>query len=52
MFRAAPTSGFTTELIVRSESHGFVAFYKIVRKNFDAEIIDKVWICDMDKIQA
>ena len=30
----------------------FVAIYKTFLKSFDAEIIDKVWYCDLVKIKA
>ena len=32
--------------------HAFIAICKSVLKSFDAELIDKVWICDLVQIQA
>ena len=42
IFSDASTSGFKTELIIRSLLLAFVAIFNTFLKNFDAESLDKM----------
>ena len=42
IFIDASTSGFKSELIIRSLLHGFVAICNAFLKNFDANSLDKM----------
>ena len=42
IFSDASTSGFKSELIIRSLLHAFVAIFDAFRKTFDAERLDKM----------
>ena len=42
IFSDAPTSGFKSELIIRSLLHAFVAIFNAFLKSFDAESLGKM----------
>ena len=42
IFSDASTSGFKSELMIRSLLHAFVAIVKAFLKSFDAESVDKM----------
>ena len=48
----ASTSGFKSELIVRSLLHAFVAIFTAFLKSFDAESLDKMSNSALVQIQA
>ena len=44
IFSDASTSGFKSELIIRSLSHAVVAIFNVFLKSFDAESLDEIKI--------
>ena len=52
IFSDASTSGFKSELIIRSLLHAFVAIFNAFLKSFDAESLDKMQNSALVQIQA